>query len=130
MCAAGRWILPDSISTKHRFRHSAETCVTAARTADHSAVGSFPVGNHVLRAARHAAPTAPGVACDTGFSAAELAVQAEMMSIQRITKSHWQREDWLESWTEHGNSPAAHITALQQLPKYRSAARSCRWPRT
>ena len=44
------------------------------------------------------------------------------MSMQQLTKSHWQREDWLESWTENNNSPASHLDALQQH-EYRAAAR-------
>ena len=76
-----------------------------------------------LDAAHRATTAAPGVACHTVFSAAELSVQAQMMSVQQLTKSHWQREDWLESWTEHNNSPASHLDALQQLHEYRAAAR-------
>jgi len=76
-----------------------------------------------LDAAHRATTAAPGVGCHTVFSAAELSVQAQKMSMQQLTKSHWQREDWLESWTEHNNSPASHLDALQQLHEYRAAAR-------
>lgn len=76
-----------------------------------------------LDAAHQATTAAPAVACDTAFSAAELSVQAQMMSMQQLTKSHWQREDWLAAWTEDNNSPASHLDALQQLHEYRAAAR-------
>jgi hypothetical protein len=76
-----------------------------------------------LNSARRDADAAPAVACDTAFSAAELAVQAQMLLLQQSTKRHWDRQRWIETWTDNKNAPASHAIALRDLHSYRAAGR-------
>lgn len=69
------------------------------------------------------AEAAPAVACDTGFSAAELAVQAQMLLQHQNTKAHWDRQRWIDTWTDNKNAPASHAAALRELHGYRAAGR-------
>jgi len=67
--------------------------------------------------------TRPAVACDLAFSAAELSVQAQMLLQQQQTKSHVQRQEWIDSWTELDNAPPEHADALRQLRNHRLQGR-------
>jgi hypothetical protein len=46
-----------------------------------------------------------------------------MLLQQQVTKSHWQRQNWLDAWTDLENSPSTHSAALRELNSYRAAAR-------
>jgi hypothetical protein len=76
-----------------------------------------------LTVARSCADSAPAVACDTGFSAAELSIQAQMLLQQNTTRDHKQRQAWLDFWVEHANSPDEHATALRELHQLRANGR-------
>lgn len=76
-----------------------------------------------LSSSRRDAAAAPAVACDTAFSAAELAVQAQMLIQQQTTKQHWARQEWIDAWTDNMNAPASHATTLRDLHRYRAAGR-------
>ena len=65
----------------------------------------------------------PAVACDLAFSAAELSVQAQMLLQQQRTKSHVQRQEWIDSWTELDNAPQEHADALRELRDFRLQGR-------
>jgi HEPN domain-containing protein len=65
----------------------------------------------------------PAVACDLAFSAAELSVQAQMLIQQQKTKSHWQRQEWLDSWAQHSSAPQEHADALRDLREHRLLSR-------
>jgi hypothetical protein len=76
-----------------------------------------------LDAASDSVDRRPAVACDLAFSAAELTVQAQMLIGQEKTKSHWQRQEWLDSWVAHNNAPLEHADALRKLREYRLVGR-------
>lgn len=59
--------------------------------------------------------TRPAVACDLAFSAAEFSIQAQMLLQRQRAKSHVQRQEWFEYWTELDNAPLEHADALRQL---------------
>lgn len=67
--------------------------------------------------------TRPAVACDLAFSAAELSIQAQMLLQQQRTKSHVQRQEWIDSWTELDNAPPEHADALRGLRNHRLEGR-------
>lgn len=67
--------------------------------------------------------TRPAVACDLAFSAAELSVQAQMLLQQQRTRSHVQRQEWIDAWTELDNAPREHADALRRLRDYRLQGR-------
>jgi hypothetical protein len=81
-----------------------------------------------LGVAYQCAADAPAVACDLAFSAAELSVQAQMLLMQQRTKSHSDRQDWLDSWADHSNSPLEHSAALRDLHQYRASGRYAEVP--
>lgn len=76
-----------------------------------------------LASARRDAQLAPAVACDNAFSSAELAIQAQMLLQQQVTKQHWKRQEWIDQWTLHQNAPSTHSAALRELHSYRAAGR-------
>jgi hypothetical protein len=76
-----------------------------------------------LAAATHAGDTAPGVAIDNAHSAAELAVQAQMLVQQTETRNHRERREWLAAWAEHENAPQHHADILWNLAALREPAR-------
>lgn len=77
-----------------------------------------------LATAREKAATSSLAVClDSAFSAAELAVQAEMLVTQQETDNHRVRGKWLASWSENGNSPKEHATTLWRLADLRKKAR-------
>lgn len=61
-------------------------------------------------------------AVDAAWSAAELAVQAQMMLINVVTKDHKSRNKWWESWQQLGNAPSDQ-GALKRLASERPNAR-------
>jgi hypothetical protein len=63
------------------------------------------------------------VCLDSAFSAAELAVQVEMLVMQQETDNHKVRGKWLAGWSENGNSPKEHANTLWQLADLRKRAR-------
>lgn len=77
-----------------------------------------------LTAARHAADEEfSNVAIDLAHSAAELTVQAQMLTQQNETNNHYERRRWLSSWAEHDNSPRQHSDILWNLSDLREQAR-------
>lgn len=42
-----------------------------------------------------------------------------MLLQQQRTKSHVQRQEWIDSWTELDNAPLEHADALRQLRNHR-----------
>lgn len=67
--------------------------------------------------------SAPAVACDIAYSAAELTVQANMLLQQEKTKNHSYRQEWLKQWVAHQNAPDSHADTLRVLHDARAAAR-------
>jgi hypothetical protein len=76
-----------------------------------------------LAAARAAIHTSAAVALDLSFSAAELAVHGEMMTLQSDVKNHKERAKWLGQWAENDNAPKSHADLLYNLADLRSSAR-------
>lgn len=65
----------------------------------------------------------PAVAVDLAFSAAELAVQCQMMTMQADSGDHRGRARWLATWARNGNVPQAQADLLHNLADLRSSAR-------
>lgn len=78
---------------------------------------------HFLGTAREKAATSLAVCLDNAYSAAELAVQAEMLLLQQATNNHKVRGKWLSGWSENGNSPQEHASTLWRLADLRKQAR-------
>jgi hypothetical protein len=77
-----------------------------------------------LATAREKAGTSSLAVClDSAFSAAELAVQAEMLVLQQETDNHRVRGKWLAGWSDSGNSPKEHANTLWRLADLRKMAR-------
>jgi HEPN domain len=76
-----------------------------------------------LSVAKGCSKSAPAVACDVAYSAAELTVQANMLLQQQKTRNHSYRQEWLDQWVAHQNAPSSHADALRTLHDARSAAR-------
>lgn len=76
-----------------------------------------------LTVARNSVDAAPAVACDVAFSSAELSIQAQMLLQQEKTRSHSQRQAWIDQWVAHNNAPQDHAAVLRQLHEYRSSGR-------
>lgn len=76
-----------------------------------------------LGAAHQIASTSLNVAVDNLFSAAELAVQVEMLTLQSETQNHRVRAEWLAGWAELGNAPTSHADTLWTLADLRKRAR-------
>ncbi len=76
-----------------------------------------------LESAREKAEASLAVCLDNAFSAAELGVQVEMLVMQQETDNHKVRGKWLANWSENGNSPKEHSSALWRLADLRKQAR-------
>ena len=76
-----------------------------------------------LESAQHAGERAINVAIDNAHSAAELAVQAQMLLQQHETSSHRERREWLAEWAKLRNSPQQHADTLWNLAELRTGAR-------
>jgi hypothetical protein len=76
-----------------------------------------------LAAAKMASNTSVAVALDLAFSAAELAVQGQMMSTQSEVSNHQGRAGWLAQWAQNDNAPRSHADLLYNLADLRSSAR-------
>lgn len=76
----------------------------------------------VARSAAQAGHSAAAV--ENAYAAAELAVTAELLTIDDDpTKDHQARRRWFAGWTRLGNAPPDHGRALAALAKRRAAAR-------
>jgi hypothetical protein len=84
---------------------------------------SLNLAREYLTAAKAASGTSAAVAIDLAFSAAELAVQSQMMSMQADTRSHKGRAEWLAAWTRNDNAPSGYADLLYNLADLRSSAR-------
>lgn len=69
------------------------------------------------------ADTAIGPAVDCLYSAAELTVQAQMLSQAQLTKVHRDRGEWLQANEDLANTPAGFSAVLQRLRAERAAGR-------
>jgi hypothetical protein len=78
-----------------------------------------------LTIAEIASVQSPPVAVDLAFSAAELAVQAQMMTLQSDTNYHRERREWLAGWARNQNVPTQHADLLWNLADLRGSARYC-----
>ncbi|MEU8208643.1 HEPN domain-containing protein [Micromonospora sp. NPDC049044] len=87
------------------------------------ASGLIQRAEEFLAVARTCSETAPAVACDVAYSAAELTVQASMLLQQQRTKNHSYRQEWLDQWVAHANAPSSHAETLRALHRARAAAR-------
>lgn len=76
-----------------------------------------------LSAAKIASDTTTAVAVDLAFSAAELAVHSQMMSLQADVSNHRGRAEWLTQWARNDNVPRSHADLLYNLSDLRSSAR-------
>lgn len=81
------------------------------------------VARSYLRTAEAAVSVETGPAVDTLYSAAELTVQAQMLSQSQETKVHKTRGLWLEQNEDLGNTPNGFSDLLQRLRHERAAAR-------
>ena len=63
------------------------------------------------------------MALDLAFSAAELAVHSQMMSLQAQVSDHKGRANWLAQWTRNDNAPPSQADLLYNLSDLRSSAR-------
>jgi hypothetical protein len=81
----------------------------------------------LLNRAREFLSTAKGapiaVALDLAFSAAELAVQSQMTTLQSDTRDHKGRARWLAEWAHNANAPQEHAHLLYNLADLRGKAR-------
>lgn len=65
-----------------------------------------------------------GPALENAYAAAELAVRAQMLTIDdNPPAAHRPRQEWWEQWVAHGNSPAEHGPILSTLAAARPAGR-------
>ena len=76
-----------------------------------------------LTIAKAAADTSAAVALDLTFSAAELAVHSQMMTLRSEVSNHQERARWLAQWARDGNAPGNHADLLHNLADLRSRAR-------
>jgi hypothetical protein len=76
-----------------------------------------------LTIAKVAADTSAAVALDLMFSAAELAVHSQMMTLQSEVSNHQERARWLTQWARNGNAPGSYSELLYNLADLRSSAR-------
>lgn len=76
-----------------------------------------------MASAKSSRDSSLSVCLDSAFSAAELAVQAEMLVMQEETQNHKVRGKWLEGWAELGNAPKEHADTLWLLGDLRKKAR-------
>jgi HEPN domain len=76
-----------------------------------------------LMAAKAESSRSAAVAIDLAFSAAELAVQSQMMSLQSDIGNHKGRREWLAGWTRNDNAPRKYADLLYNLADLRSSAR-------
>jgi hypothetical protein len=79
--------------------------------------------NEFLSVAQSCSESAPAVACDVAYSAAELTVQSNMLLQQQRTKNHSYRQEWLDQWVAHQNAPSSYADTLKTLHDARAAAR-------
>lgn len=98
------------ISFDFRYNKS-RTSVTLARAREY------------LTVAKTASSISADVTIDLAFSAAELAVQSQMMSMQSDTRNHKGRAEWLAAWTRNDNAPQEYADLLYNLADLRSSAR-------
>lgn len=76
-----------------------------------------------MASAQRSRETSLSVCLDSAFSAAELAVQAEMLVMQEETRNHKVRGKWLEEWAKLGNAPKEHADTLWLLGDLRKKGR-------
>lgn len=63
------------------------------------------------------------MALDNAHSAAELSVQAYMLTMQEEARRHRARREWLTKWAELKNAPQDHAHILWNLVDLRDQAR-------